>query len=315
MATTAAAENLVILNPAAGKRLARILLEPIVEDASREHMPAAVITTQKRGDATEIAARHGGKFRRIICCGGDGTLNETLNGLARAGLRVPVGYVPAGSTNDMAVNLGLPKRKQKAIDFAVSGEPLPWDAGLFQQDAYFDYVAAFGAFTDVSYSTPQSLKNVLGHMAYILWGIKRVVSLSEPVTTQVTADGETAEGDFIYGSVSNSGRVAGFLKLPFVPDDGLFELLLIRQPTNQLELAATLDGLRRQDFTSDRFVFRKASKITFRFGQETAWTVDGEYAGSHREVTIENRRKQFLLVANRGRETNSASESQPQNQP
>ena len=299
MATAATAENLVILNPAAGKRMARILLEPIVEGMSKEQKPTAVVTTRKRGDATKIAALYGGQFRRIICCGGDGTLNETLNGLMQAGLTIPVGYVAAGSTNDMAVNLGLPKRKQKAIDFAVNGEALPWDAGLFRHSSYFDYVAAFGAFTDVSYSTPQSWKNVFGRMAYILWGIKRVVSLSEPVAAEVTADGDTYNGSFIYGSVSNSGRVAGFLKLPFVPDDGLFELLLIRHPTNQLELATTLDGLRRQDFSSDRFIFRKAAKIGFRFERETAWTVDGEYAGSHTEAALENLQKRFLLVANR----------------
>ena len=219
------------------------------------------------------------EYEVITVSGGDGTMSEAVNGLMHLPKedRPLLGYIPAGTTNDYAATLGIPRNMKKAAEQLVQGNPFPCDIGRFQQ-SYFTYVAAFGAFTDVAYDTPQGQKNLLGHMAYILEGVKRLPSLRS-YRVEIEHDGEMLEkGDYLFGMVSNASSVAGFKGVggkSIELNDGLFEVLLIKRPANPIELQLTLTDLLRQDFESPRMVSFKAAQVKFIFSEPASWTLDG----------------------------------------
>ena len=280
---------LFLVNPAAGKRQSR---EPLFDAAAVLSQAGYLLNihlTSGRGDATETARKEGPDYDLVLCSGGDGTLNETITGLLSAGADTPIGYIPAGSTNDFASSLKLPTNILKAAQTIVEGEPVSYDVGRFG-GRYFSYVASFGAFTRSSYATPQNIKNALGHTAYVLSGITELSQIrNEHVKMEI--DGQTVEGDFLFGAICNSTSVGGILTLdPKQVDmgDGLFEILLVRAPENLGEIHECIQALQSQKYNCAMLTFRSAQKVRIFADPEMPWTLDGEKEDGHETVEVEN---------------------------
>lgn len=288
---------LFIFNPRSGKGLIKNHLVDIVDTMVKADFEVTIYTTQATGDAIRKIEEEAKYFDRIICSGGDGTLDEVITGLNRSGVKIPVGYIPAGSTNDFANSLGLPKDMVEAAKVAVSDNLFPCDMGDFNNDT-FVYVAAFGLFSAVSYQTDQNLKNILGHAAYILQGAKELFEVPS-YHLKVEHDGIAIEGDYIYGMITNSISVGGFkgmtgsdVKL----DDGVFEVTLIRKPKNPIELNAILASLTNLIDDTDLIDSFKTSTMGLISDEPIDWTLDGEYGGKHDEVIIHNLNKHVEMV-------------------
>ena len=281
---------LLIMNPTAGKKKANPHLHEILSVFGAADYECLTFMTRRRGDGTTLAARYAGEVDLIVCIGGDGTFNEVISGVCEAGARTPIGYIPAGSTNDFASSLKLSTQVVQAARDIAAGSPHAFDVGRFQ-DRYFTYVASFGAFTRTSYATPQSVKNMLGHLAYVLGGIRELSSLRK-YRVKTLLDNETVlSGDYLFGAVSNSTSVGGILTLdPSVVDmnDGLFELLYVKYPHNLSQLAETIHALTAQDYSSPRLEFRSAKQVKVHAAPDMDWTLDGEYAKGASEIAIEN---------------------------
>lgn len=279
---------LYIYNPAAGRKTAKLNLSEALEVFTRQGYEITVHPTQKRGDAAAIAQERGADYDRVVCSGGDGTLNETVRGLLALpqDKRPVLGYIPAGTTNDFSRTLGLPKTVADLAEVAGEGIPRLVDVGE-AEGSPFTYVAAFGLFTDVSYSTPQANKNLLGHFAYVLEGAGKLVNIPS-YHVSVAANGREVEGDFIYGMVGNTVSVGGLVNLPrdkVLLDDGRFEVILIRQPKNGKDWQSILTALTNLEMAEDGAVVGfSAEEITFACDKPLAWTVDGEFGGEQ-EVT------------------------------
>lgn len=281
---------LLIINPAAGKSRTKFHVFRIADWFCKKGCSATVLTTTKKGDAANFVQQYAAENDIIVCCGGDGTLNEVITGAMQLTDRKPIGYLPAGTTNDMAKTLQLPGNIKKAARIVLSEEPLFQDVGTFNETQYFTYIASFGAFTKVSYATPQWLKNIFGHFAYVVDGIKSVGEI-HPYRVKIACDEWKEENDFIFGSVTNSSSVGGMLKfrnMDVCLNDGRFEVLLIRNPQNLLEFRNVIYDLRHHNFGNKNILFLHTGQIAFEFEQKTAWTVDGEYAGESGKVEIQN---------------------------
>ncbi len=281
---------LIIINPCSGTKRANKYLTDIVDIFTTAGFVATVITTTKRGDGIEYAKTMAKDFDLITAIGGDGTFNEVVAGLVASGVKVPLGYIPAGSTNDFAQSLHIPKNILDAARNIVNGEPVAIDIGKFN-DRYFSYVASFGAFTKASYATSQNVKNALGHLAYILEGISSITSIkAEPM--KITANGQTYEEDFIFGAISNSTSMGGILKLsPDLVDmsDGFFEMLLVKAPKDLIDLTEIITMLTMQDFErSDKLIFLNSNKFEIEANKETSWSLDGEYQEGRENIVITN---------------------------
>ena len=281
---------LFILNPCAGTRKAAKVLPEILAVFNRADYDVRVYVTACTGDATDALRRLAKDMDLVVCCGGDGTFNETVTGLLGAELELPIGYIPAGSTNDFAASLGLSPDPVEAARQIVEGAPVYYDAGKFGQ-RYFTYVASFGAFTKVSYSTPQSAKNLLGHVAYILEGMQELPQLRKN-HVKMTLDGkEVLEDDYIFGAICNSTSVGGVMTLdPKQVDlqDGKFEVLLVRAPKTLQEISECLLALQKQQYNNTMMTFRSAASITVEADPEMPWTLDGEKEEGHESVTVQN---------------------------
>ena len=255
--------------------------------------------TQGRGDATVFAAENAKNFDTVACIGGDGTLSEVLAGLMTLDDPPPVGYFPMGTANDVATTLGLPKNDPAAAaQRLLDGTPHPYDVGGFGESEYFAYIAAFGAFTDVSYATPQNQKMVLGELAYVLQGLAQLPKI-EKQHTVVEYDGGRFEGDLVYGSVSNSTSVAGIVKLRdemVSLGDGMSELVLVKDPGSVEGFGEIVSSVLSRRFDSDRLLILHTKKATFRFDQPVAWTRDGEAGGEFRELTLRNYKAPIKLI-------------------
>lgn len=280
---------LFIINPHSGKGQIKNHLMDIVDNMVKAGFEVTIYSTQEREDAVRKVMEDGAGYDRIVCSGGDGTLDEVMTGLMRAELDVPIGYIPAGSTNDFANSLGIPKDMVKASEVAVGANPFSCDIGDFNEDT-FVYVAAFGLFTEVSYKTSQQLKNIFGHVAYIMEGVKQLHDITS-YRMKVEYDGNTFEDEFIYGMITNSISVGGFkgmtgdnVKL----DDGVFEVCLIKMPKNPIELNEILACLANMINDSDLIYSFKTDEVHFQAEEKVAWTLDGEFGGEHEEVTIRN---------------------------
>ena len=278
---------LVIVNPRAGTKKSKKDMFEIVDRLSQKGYNVSAQTTTQSGDGSRFIREYGQDQDLIVCCGGDGTLNEVINGVLSCGLKTPIGYVPAGTTNDFARTLQLPKKAEKCMDRILSGWPHHYDIGQFN-DRKFSYIASLGAFTKVSYSTPQKIKNALGHTAYLLEGVKEIGNIT-PFEAEFTANGETYAGDFLFGAISNSTSIAGLFKLKGLEvrlDDGEFELILIRNPKNVKDLRGILQGLTKGKYDPRYVVFTHAEKIDFKAPKPLPWTLDGEPGGEQTEVHI-----------------------------
>ena len=280
----------LVMNPCSGKKRANKVLAEIIDVFNRADYEVTAYMTAARGDATRAAAERAADFDRIVCIGGDGTLNEVIAGLHEVGQQTPIGYIPAGSTNDFASSLGLPKDLLDAARLAATGEPRKLDIGSFNGRC-FSYVASFGAFTRTSYATPQGMKNALGHVAYLLAGAKELTSIRSTHMRFVLADGTSFEDDYIFGAISNSTSVAGLLTLsPDLVDlnDGLFELLLIRKPRSLLELSDCVLALTTQEYHTPMLTMISTGRVEIDCPSELDWTLDGEYAAGQAHCLVEN---------------------------
>ena len=288
----------LVINPNAGTRQGRRFLPEIISAFNRAGFLVSVYVTEKRGDAADFARIRAGEADMVVACGGDGTLNEVITGLQLGGSKTPLGYIPCGSTNDFASGLGLPTAPLPACEAIVSGRPHTLDVGLFAPDRYFSYTASFGAFTSVSWSTPQNVKNVLGHAAYVLEGIRSLADI-RPIHMRITADGHVYEDDFIFGAVCNSTSLGGVLKLENSQvhmNDGLFEALLIPFPADLLVLNRILSALSAHRYEDESLHFLRASSFSFEGSSDITWTLDGEAAEGSARVEIKNIHDAIRLI-------------------
>ena len=280
---------LLIMNPFAGQKKANKVLPEILMLFTEAGFEINISMTTGPGAAAQLAAERGGMADLVVCCGGDGTLNETIAGLLQAGLDVPVGYIPSGTTNDFASSLNLSHNPIQAAKDILEGEPVPYDICKFG-DRYFCYVASFGAFTKASYAVPQTLKNALGHTAYVLGGISELSQIrNEHVRMEI--DGEVVEDDFLFGAICNSTSVGGILTLPqdqVDMGDGIFEVMLIRAPRHINEIADCILAVQNQTYNCGMITFRPAKAVKILADPSMAWTLDGEKADGYREIPVEN---------------------------
>ena len=281
---------LFIINPCAGMRKAAKVMPEILSVFNRADYDVRVYVTAEAGDAVQAVKRLANGVDLVVCCGGDGTFNETVNGLIQAGLDLPIGYIPAGSTNDFAASLKLSSDPVEAARQIAEGVPRWYDAGRFGE-RYFSYVASFGAFTKASYSTPQSAKNLLGHVAYVLEGMQELPQLRKHHVKLTLDGGETLEDDYIFGAICNSTSVGGVMTLdPKQVDlqDGKFEVLLIRMPKSLQEISDFLLAVQKQQYNNAMMLFRNASHILVEAEPDMLWTLDGEKEEGHATVEVQN---------------------------
>ena len=293
---------LFVYNPRAGKEMLKPRLSDVLDIFVKAGYEVTVHPTQAYRDAYyQIKEYEVGKYDLIACSGGDGTIDEVATGMMKRREMgkdvVPVGYIPAGTTNDFAKSLHIPRKPLAAADNAVKGVPFPCDIGKFN-DSVFVYIAAFGIFTDVSYETDQAVKNVLGHMAYILEGAKRIFNIPS-YKIKVEHDGKVIEDEFILGMVTNSRSVGGFSNMVgknIVFDDGLFEVTLIKTPKNPIALQEIIAALLIEQVDTKHMYTFKTKKITFDSVEEIPWTLDGEFGGEQDYVEIENVQKAMEIM-------------------
>lgn len=286
-----------IYNPYAGKATIRGKLAEIIDIFTKGGYEVTTYPTQYEGEAVEIMEHLTAQYDMVVCSGGDGTLDEVVTGLMRQESKLPIGYIPAGSTNDFANSLHLPKSMTAAAQTVISGEQFACDIGSFNDDT-FVYIAAFGLFTDVSYETRQEFKNVLGHLAYLLEGVKRIANIPSYHVCFYNDDIRIEE-DFIFGMVTNSISVGGFQRITgkYVElDDGEFEVTLIKRPKNPMELNQIMAALVVGTIDAECMFCFKASALTMEADEEIAWTLDGEYGGSHKTAVIANRKQAIRIM-------------------
>jgi len=288
---------LFIYNPNAGKGLIKPKLADIIDIIVKAGYEPTVYPTQSYHDAYSKVRSYEEVYDLIICSGGDGTIDEVVTGMMHRRTKTPIGYIPTGTTNDFANSLYIPRDLLKAADTAVNGTSFSCDIGVFNEDV-FVYIAAFGMFTDVSYQTKQEMKNIFGHLAYVLEGSKRIFNIPS-YCIKVTYDDVEIEEDFIFGMVTNSRSVGGFRNMigdRVVFDDGEFEVTLIKKPKNAIEMQEIIGALVLNDIDSKHMYAFKAGKITFESNEEIAWTLDGEFGGDHDFVGIENKSKALKIM-------------------
>jgi len=291
---------LFIMNPVAGQKKASKFLGEILSIFCQGGYIVNTVMTSAGGDATLAARRFGGQVDLVVCCGGDGTLNETVTGLLQAGADTPIGYIPAGTTNDFAASLKLSTNPVQAARDILEGTPERLDAGRFN-DRYFCYVASFGAFTKASYQIPQNVKNALGHTAYVLGGISELSQIRRE-HIHATIDGQEVEDDFLFGAICNSTSIGGILTLdPKQVDmgDGLLEIMLVRHARNLEELSSCIQAVQSQKYDCEMITFRSAKTIRISANPDMPWTLDGEREDGHAEIEIENLHQAITVITRR----------------
>lgn len=289
---------LLIVNPTSGKMKIKTELLGILKLFSEADYSVSVHVTRRQKDATWLVEQCGAEFDSIIACGGDGTLNEVVAGALRSHYAGSIGFLPCGTTNDLATTLGLPKTLSRAAKVVISEEARPMDFATFNRTRYFTYIASFGAFSDVSYTTDQNLKNLLGHAAYV---VEAALTLDRIRTHQmrVEYDGGVLEDEFLFGAVANSFSIGGVLKLKKNQvdlADGFHEVLLVRKPKTSQDLANLSKELLSGNFENKSILFFRTKKILFQCDEAIPWTTDGEYAGEHEKVEIRNLKQRLNVI-------------------
>ena len=290
---------MLIINPMAGRSGYKNGFGEVMNILDSGGYLTTVYFTQGRGDATLMAAQHAAEYDTVACIGGDGTLSEVVSGLMQVPNPPPLGYIPMGTTNDVASTLGLPKNATDAALRIVTGTPTAFDVGSFGDKSFFTYVADFGAFTAVSYETPQNEKQALGHLAYVLEAMSRLNSIDH-YCAHVEYDGGTVDGDFIFGGVSNSTSVAGMVRLRkdlVSLGDGLFETLLIRRPKQFGDLSRIITGVLNQYYDNENVILVQSKNLRFTFEEPVAWTRDGEAGGVTTDVRLSNNHAAIHIIA------------------
>ncbi len=281
---------LFLYNPHAGKGKIKEALSDIVEVFVNADYEITIHSTKGRGDARDTARERGEAYDVVVACGGDGTLNEVVNGVMGLEKKPNIGFIPAGTTNDFAMNLKIPKDQPGAAKAITIGKPYAYDIGSFNGQ-YFNYVASFGLFAAVSYSTSQTLKNVLGRLAYLVEGAKSL-TYTNSYKLKLTCGEHEIEDEFIFGSISNANSIGGFKNVTgknVTLDDGLFEVLLVTKPQTVFEFKDIINAFLTMNFNECSNIFKfKANEITIHSEKIIDWTLDGEYGGSLKQVEIIN---------------------------
>lgn len=281
---------MMIINPAAGRGGYKKNLPEALKMLSDAGCAVSVFFTERRGHATELAAEYGAGFEKLLVLGGDGTLAEAIAGLMSMEIRPQVGYIPIGTANDIARTVGLTKNDiLEGVRRFLKGEPRAFDTGR-RDGGYFNYVAAFGAFTEVSYGTPQEFKKQLGEAAYLIGAAKSLSKLKSR-HVRVEHDGGELEGEFLYGGVSNAYSVGGVVDLPrdeIDLGDGLHELILVKKLPSAAALASLAAKVLSHDFSSEYIVILHTKKARFIFDEPETWSFDGEDGGAHSDISFEN---------------------------
>ena len=288
---------LFIYNPYAGKSRIKNFLYEIINIFVKAGYEVTVSPTQGHGDATKSVIERRKDIDLIVCSGGDGTLDEVVDGIMRSPSKVPIGYIPAGSTNDYSKSLGISSRMLVAANTIVNGNIFKSDIGSLNNE-YFVYVAAFGIFTEVTYATPQNIKNALGYSAYVLEALKSIPTLKSNHIHVTWEDGEI-EDDFVLGMVTNSisvGGIKGITGHHILLDDGYYEVTLIKTPASPIELNETLIAMADRKMNSDNIITFKTSHVTFDSNEPIAWTRDGEYGGHHTFAEISVQPAAFDII-------------------
>ena len=288
---------LLILNPCSGQKKANRYIINIISLFEESGYVCTLHVTRCTGDASQYVKNNASGYYLIVCIGGDGTLNEVITGILSCNADIPLGYIPSGSTNDFANSLKLSKNVMQAARNIIKGEPTLYDVGNFN-GRFFSYIASFGAFTKVSYDTPQSLKNSFGHFAYVMESLKELPVL-KPIHAKVTANGSVCEDDFIFGAVSNSTSVAGILTLD--PEyvnlsDGLLEVFLVKNPTTPLELSKIALSFTLRQYDNETVRFFSSDRIEIETSSSVNWTIDGEYEQGAEKIVIENLKHAIKIV-------------------
>lgn len=289
---------LFIFNPAAGRGKIKSKLFEIINTFVKCGYKVTVFPTQNKGDALTIMKRDSQTYDLLVCGGGDGTLNEVISGQMYSGKAIPIGYIPAGSMNDVAHSLKISREIKNAVKNILTGAPRSLDVGKFN-DKYFIYVAAFGAFTDISYTTSQKNKNMIGILSYYLEGIKKITDLKTR-HVKVLYDNKVIEDDFIDGFITNSLYIAGFKNVNYDKtslNDGMFEMLLIKMPKNIIDLQAIVSALINVKINENYMYYIQTSKLTI-LSDEMEWTLDGEFGGAYHKVEIENCNNAIKIICN-----------------
>lgn len=288
---------LLFVNPAAGRSEMHYQLMDVISRFTAAGYDVTCHPTQKPQDITEVIAERGERFDMIVTCGGDGTLNETVTGIMQLKHRPLLGYIPAGTVNDFATSLHIPKNIPDAVTNIIEGVPFSVDLGGFN-DRYFTYVAAFGAFTKVSYATPHASKQALGRAAYILEGIRSLTDI-RPIHVRAKTGDTEIEDDVILGMVTNATSVGGFKALDdsiVKMDDGLNELILVRAPKVLADYNAIVGALIARDFKPDHFHILQSDSVTLDFDVPVPWTLDGEYGGDTDHAVVINIPKPIRIM-------------------
>lgn len=291
-----------VYNPHSGKEQIGTKLNEIIQVLAEQDNELTVVPTVGCLDAMERIANLPEGYDMVVCSGGDGTLNEVVTGMMKrpGGRRIPVGYIPSGTTNDFARSLEIPRNMPEAARSIMTGRPFACDIGSFNARS-FVYIASFGIFTDVSYSTKQEVKNVLGHMAYILEAMKSLYNIKS-YKMKVSSEEMEFEGDFLFGMITNSKSVAGFkglVKNEVVFDDGVYEVTFIKRPKNPLEIQEILAALLTEELDSHYMYSFRTKRLLIESEEAVPWTLDGEFGGEHQKAVIENNRKaiEFIVKA------------------
>lgn len=289
---------LFVYNPHAGKETIRGHLLDLIDVFTKAGYEVTAYPTQFQGDGEIRVRDRSDDYDIVVCSGGDGTLDEVVSGMMRSAKKVPIGYVPAGSTNDFAMSLGIPSHMPKAAKVVVEGQNFACDVGAMN-DKFFVYCAAFGIFTDISYTTDQTLKNRLGHAAYLLQSVKEIQDIRSYHVCVTYGNGIVLEDDFIYGMVTNSIQVGGIQKITgrnVRLDDGEFEVTLVKRPTNPIELTNLVAAmLGNEKIESNKLFNFKASHLTIDSVNPITYTRDGEYGGEHTHVEIRNEQRAMVI--------------------
>ncbi len=291
----------LVVNPKSGRAMAKSKLLGIVSTLTEGGYSVTVYPTTCKNDATRVISELGQEYKTIVCCGGDGTLNEVITGMMNNKNKYRLGYIPLGTLNEWSSSLKISRNSIKAAEDIISGDTVALDVGRIN-DSYFAYTASFGAFTSASYSVPQDVKNILGQSAYFFEGIKSISTI-KPQKISFNIDGREVSGNFIFGSISNSLSMGGIIKLDrntVKLDDGLFEIILIENPESLADFNDILDGILKQDYKRKNILPFTARRIEITNCENVDWTLDGEYFKGTKNIVIENVNKaiDFILPKN-----------------
>ena len=288
---------LLLVNPYAGQQRIRSELVYVIDELTRADYEIVTATTQGSLKTGQLLKDYDSQFEKVVCCGGDGTFNAVLEGTLSWKKKPVLGYIPAGTTNDFAAGIQLPTDITEAVDTIINGSERQFDAGLFN-DRHFSYIASFGAFTETSYSTPQTIKNDLGHLAYILEGIKEIPLITTYHITLRTGD-ETYQGEFVFGAVSNAKSIGGIVKMDDSAvdlSDGLLEVVMVRMPKSLQDLGKIITSLNTRVFDNDMFLFLQTDSLSIHTEQALVWSLDGERAEGGTDVVIRCLPRAFSIM-------------------